>query len=151
MKRIKNILITICLILLCSGCVSTFWEEDKTYVITEIGTTNIVESVHVGQKAFLIKSDISNLKIPYHGQTITLGNYSSAGDVAMMESISKCLVYSIAAYGSMGAYPTTIALIDALKSGEVDRVNTKYNNGEPLTEADFPIATRYMPRKKSNK
>jgi len=151
MKRIKNILITTCLIILCGGCVSTYWEEDKTYIITEIGTTNIVESVHVGQKAFLIKSDISGLKIPYHGQTITLGNYSSAGDVAMVESFGKMITYGLIAYSSMGSVPAMEALLAALKSGEVDAVIRKYENGEEITLKDFPVATRYMPRKKSNK
>lgn len=136
--------------MLCSSCVSTYWEEDTSYIPTEFGTTNIVKSVHVGQKAFLIKSDISNLKIPYHGQMISLGNYSSAGDVESIEAIGKMVVYSIAAYGSMGAYPTTIALIDALKSGEVERIVNKVNNGEKLSLEDFPIAARHMPTR-SNK
>lgn len=150
----KKIIMLICLIMIClfnSSCVSTYWEEDKTYVITEIGTTNIVESVHVGQKAFLIKSDISNLKIPYHGQTISLGNYSSAGDVASIEAISKGIVYSIAAYTSMGSVPLMEALLKAFQEGEVERVVKKLENGEELTQEDFPIATRYMPRKTSNK
>jgi len=127
--------------LLSSGCIHSYWNERKELVYNEItNSTNELYSVRIGQYAILYKSDINNLKIPYKGGSITLGSFSTKGDVEMMDSISKMVVYSIAAYGSMGAYPTTVALLEALKSGEVDRVVAKVNKGEAISIDDFPVA-----------
>jgi len=131
----------ICVLL--SGCVSTYWEQDTQLVPTEIGTTNVVTKVRVGQKAFFIKSDLSNLKIPYNGGYITMGSYSTTGDVALMDSISKCVVYSLAAYSSMGSLPAAEAILSAFKSGEVDRVLAKLAIGDPVTADDFPVAVSF--------
>lgn len=130
-----------------SGCVSTYWEEDKTLVPTEFGTTNEVYSVHVGQKAFWIKSDISNLRIPYRGETISLGGYSTKGDAELMAEVSKLVVYGLSAYASMGSVPAIEAVLEAFKAGEVDRVISKLERGETVTILDFPVASSFSPSK----
>jgi hypothetical protein len=138
----KHLALPMTLILL-TGCVSTFWKEGRSPVVMPNGTTNTQYTVHVSQKAFLTKSDLSNLKVPYHGEYISLGSYNTAGDVAMMESISKCVVYGLAAYSSLGSVPAMEAILAALKSGEVDRVVGRIRGGGKVTVDDFPVARAF--------
>lgn len=136
----NKLLVIVPALLLLSGCVHTYWNESSQLVPTDTGTTNVVSTVRVGQYAFLTKSGLHGFSFEHNGKKISVGNYSTIGDVEMMNSISKMVVYSIAAYGSMGAYPTTVALLEALKSGEVDRVVAKVNKGETISIDDFPVA-----------
>jgi hypothetical protein len=148
MKKIVTIALLVC-IFLCTGCVHTYWNEKKELVYNEItNSTNELYQVRIGQYALLIKSDISNLKIPYHGESITLGGYSTVGDAEMMEKITKALVYSLAAYSSMGSVPAIEVILEAFKRGEVDKIVAKVQNGEPITKEDFPVAVAFVQRKK---
>lgn len=138
-KYIKAISIVLCLMML-NGCVHTYWNESETRIPMENGTTNIVSTTRVGQYAFWTKSDLQNFSFVNQNRQIGVAKYSTKGDVELTEAVSKMITYAIAAYGSMGAYPTTLAIIEAFNSGEVDAVVKKVNNNETVTVEDFPVA-----------
>lgn len=128
-----------------SGCVHTYWNESSALVPMENGTTNMVSTVRVGQYAFWTKSDLQNFSFANDNRHIGVEKYSTTGDVALMESTTKLVVYALSAYASMGSVPAIEAIMEAFKQGEVDRVVSKYKSGQPITKEDFPVASSFKP------
>lgn len=130
----KKMIKLFCILLLCLfiGCRGTLY-FDKSYD----PSGNITHKAGFYTGNLLSTTTFDNASVDYNGVKFTLNNFKSKGDVEMMESISKMVIYVIAAYGSMGAYPTTLAIIEAFKSGEVDKVVAKVNAGETVTINDF--------------
>jgi hypothetical protein len=135
MKILKTF-IAITLVLLLTSC-RTAWHIDKSYDAQ--GNTTHSSKFYMGN--LLSTTTFANVGVDYNGVKFNLSNYNAKGDVEMMSAISEMVVYSIAAYGSMGAYPTTEAIINAFKSGEVAKVVKKVNNNEQVTVEDFPAAS----------
>jgi len=134
MKKIKNIIL-IALMLLCCGCISTYL-GDKTY---DKDTGNLTHSIVFYRGSLLAVTSFEDAIVDYNGVRINLTRYSDKGDVDMMNSISEMVVYSLASYASFGSYPTTIAIIDAFKSGRGQMVVAKVNSGETVTREDFEL------------
>jgi len=92
-------------------------------------------------------TSFSSAEVDYNGIKFKLSNFSGKGDVEMMDSISKMVIYAVAAYASMGTTISTETIFQALKSGEVDKVISKINSGEKVSISDFPVAVSFGQRK----
>lgn len=119
----------IILVGLFSGCQFAMWnsEYDKN------------KSVTVWQGSVLTKNTLKDAYVEYNGVIVKLSDWSSVGDVESIEAVSKGIIYALATYSSFGSYPTTLAIIEAFKNGDVEKISKKYDSGEIITKEDFTV------------
>jgi hypothetical protein len=131
MKRVM-VCVLMMLCLFNTGCVMTgakgeAYDVDKK-VTTEIG---------FWRASLFTVTAFEDAEFDYGNVKLKLTKYKNKGDVEMMSEVSELVIFCLATYSSFGSFPTTLAIIEAFKSGKAQKIVSKINNGEVVTKADF--------------